>query len=70
MRLNLQEASNTFNCAAYAAQAAGSLNRHCRIVRPYRLDVVCLRHGRLGAGLEGDHFFVYLVQLSVVRVPG
>jgi hypothetical protein len=28
MRLSLQEASSTFNCAAYAAQVAGSLNRH------------------------------------------
>jgi hypothetical protein len=27
MRLSLQEASSAFNCAAYAAQVAGSLNR-------------------------------------------
>jgi hypothetical protein len=56
--LSLQEASSTFNCAAYATQAAGSLNRRWRIVRPYGLYVVCLRHERLGVGLEGDHFFI------------
>jgi hypothetical protein len=42
MRLRLQAASSSFNCAAYAAQAAGSLNRRWRIIRPYRLNVVCL----------------------------
>jgi hypothetical protein len=35
MHLSLQEASSTFNCAAFAAQAEGSLNRRWTIVRPY-----------------------------------
>jgi hypothetical protein len=55
MHLSLQEASSTFNCAAYASLAAGSLNRRWTIVRPDRLKVVCLRHGRLGVGPVVGH---------------
>jgi hypothetical protein len=39
MRLSFQAASSSFNWAAHAAQAAGSLNRRWRIIRPYRLNV-------------------------------
>jgi hypothetical protein len=59
MRLSLQAASSSFNCTAYAAQAAGSLNRRWRIIRPYRLNVVCLimfETGTVGGRAGKDHF--------------
>jgi hypothetical protein len=59
MRLSLQAASSSFNCTAYAAQAACSLNRRWRIIRPYRLNVVCLimfETGTVGGRDGKDHF--------------
>jgi hypothetical protein len=68
MRLSFQVASSSFNRAAHAAQATGSLNRRWRIIRPYRLNVVCLivfeRQGRLGVGLEGTIFYLVLLSIS------
>jgi hypothetical protein len=61
MRLSLQAASSSFNCTAYAAQAAGGLNRRWRIIRPYRLNVVCLimfETGTVGGRAGKDHFFI------------
>jgi hypothetical protein len=58
MRLSLQAASSSFNCTAYAVQAAGSLNRRWRIIRPYRLNVVCLimfETGTVGGRAGKDH---------------
>jgi hypothetical protein len=59
MRFSLHAASSSFNCAAYAAQAAGSLNRRWRIIRPNRLNVVCLilfETGTVGGRAGKDHF--------------